>query len=139
MWRKIFYSGRVDTPLHLKIDMWRTEKQRIGAKPLLQLSSLKHLFIPKQQLLKQLDPSNDRDVEELRILMKEQLTAYVSLAKAEDDSFREMTLDQLLDINDSFLYLEAREKDWSVIDMACTCKRSYKWAACCHSALVGLI
>ena len=49
---EIFYSGRVDTPLHLKIDIWQTEKQRIGAKPLLQLSSLKHLFIPKQQLLK---------------------------------------------------------------------------------------
>jgi hypothetical protein len=143
LWRtivdEIYYTGRADTPVYLKIDMWKKDKQCLGAKPLLQLSSLKHLFILKQQLLKQLDPSHDRDVEELRSLVKKQAAAYARLAKEGDETFREMTLDQLLDVHDSFLYLEARDEDWSVIDIACTCKRCYKWAVCSHTALISLI
>ena len=70
--------------------------------------------------------------------MKEQLVVYCKLLNKTDESYVNLTLDDLLDVNDSFLHIDAREKDWSAIDLACCCKRCYKWTVCSHTTLVGM-
>jgi hypothetical protein len=75
----------------------------------------------------------------LRAEIKTQLEDYVKLCKDDDESFVNIRLDQLLDLKDSFVYLMAREKEWSAVDLACKYKRCYKWTVCAHNTLIGLI
>ena len=57
MTEEIYDMGTHDTPLHLKIDMWRKDKQRHENKLTLKLSQLKCLFMPRQKFLNQIDPN----------------------------------------------------------------------------------
>ena len=34
--------------------------------------------------------------------------------------------------------LEAREKNWSVVEMACTCKTCFQYCVCADTVLVGM-
>ena len=46
MTQEIYDMGTNETPLHVKIDMWRKEKKRSNINPPLQLSQIKCLFMP---------------------------------------------------------------------------------------------
>ena len=74
----------------------------------------------------------------MRLIVEPQADAYGRLTSAADESHRSYDLDTLLDINDSFLHLEARKKDWSAVDMACCCKYCYKNLVCGDTVLVGM-
>ena len=67
--------------------------------------------------------------------MRDQLVVYCKLVNNTDESYVNMTLDDLLDVKDAFLHIDAREKDWSAIDLACFCKRCYKWTVCSYTTL----
>ena len=49
-----------------------------------------------------------------------------------------MTLDQFLDVERSYLLLEAREKNWSAVDICCTCKTCYQYCVCADTVLIGM-
>ena len=63
---------------------------------------------------------------------------FKELCEPTDESFQSMKLDELLDVDDSFVHVYYHGKDWSVVDLACTCKYCYQWAVCAHSALVAM-
>jgi hypothetical protein len=138
MMEEIYFTGGPTTPLHLKIVMWRKEKARLGIKSPLALSNLKCLLIPRQKFLKQYDAADDQPVDELRELVKSQLEFFEELCAPDDQSFRSLKQDQLLDINDSFVHLYYHGKDWSAVDLACTCKHCYQWTVCADNVLVAM-
>jgi hypothetical protein len=67
-----------------------------------------------------------------------QLEFFEELRAPDDRSFRSLKLDQLLDINDSFVHVYYHGKDWSAVDLACTCKHCYQWTVCADNALVAM-
>lgn len=138
MMEDIYSTGPADTPLHLKIVSWRRQQHRAGKKVDMQLSQLKTLYVPRQKLLRQIDPDNSLEVDEVRELLAPQLEVFTRLIMEEDESYRSMSLDELLDVNESYLVLSARAKTWSAVALACSCKTCYKFCVCGDTALLGM-
>ena len=138
MAQMIYEQGDADTPLHLKIGMWHLDCKRQRIPHPLALSKVKCLFMPRQRLLKQVDPDNVLAVSEVRDLIAPQLETYTRLLLPADQSYRSMSLDNLLDVNGSFLHIDARGKEWSAVAIACSCRTCYKYTVCGDSILLGM-
>ena len=134
----IYEQGDVGTPLHLKIRMWHLDCKRRGIPHPFKLSKLKCMFMPRQSLLKQVDPDNALSVSEVRDLIAPQLDTYTRLLVQADESYKSMSLDDLLDVNSSFLHIDARGKEWSAVAIACSCRTCYKYTVCGDSVLLGM-
>ncbi len=138
MAQMIFEQGDADTLLHLKISMWHTDSKRRGIAHPLPLSKVKCFFMPRQRLLKQVDPDNALSVLEVRDLIALQLDTYTRLMLPEDQSYTSLSLDDLLDVDGSFLHIDACGKEWSAVAIACSCRTCYKYSVCGDSVLLGM-
>ena len=140
MTMQIFQQGDAHTPLqvHLKIALWHKDNKSRGVVNPLQLSKIKCLFMPRQRLLKQVDPNNTLSVSEVRDLIAPQLDTYTRLMLKGDQSYMSLSLDDLLDVDESFLHIDARGKEWSAVSIACSCKKCYKYTVCGDSVLLGM-
>ena len=74
----------------------------------------------------------------MRDLIAPQLDTYTRLLLPADQSYMSLSLDNLLDVDGSFLHIDARGKEWSAVAMACSCRTCYKYTVCGDSVLLGM-
>ncbi len=70
MQEEIMECGTLSTPLHLKIAAWYDARKRSGDKLPFALDDLKKVLMPRQALLKKLDPSGSLTVPEVRVALE---------------------------------------------------------------------
>ena len=138
MTQQIYEQGEADTLLHVKIAKWHADNARRGVTYPLALSKVKCLFQPRQRLLKQVDPDNALSVSEVRDLIAQQLDTYTRLTLPADQTYTSLSLDTLLDVDGSFLHIDARGKEWSAVAVACSCRKCYKFTVCGDAVLLGM-
>jgi hypothetical protein len=66
MMEEIIECWQRTLPLHLKIAAWHEDVWRLGQRPRLALGELKTIIVPRQALLKRLDPTGDLLIPTLR-------------------------------------------------------------------------
>jgi hypothetical protein len=60
----------ISTPLYLKITAWRADSKWKGERLPLALDNVKRMFMPRQAVLKKLDPSWSLPVPTVRVLLE---------------------------------------------------------------------
>ena len=75
----VMESGARDAPLHLKILAMHEDFRERGQDLIIQLSDLKLVLMPRQWLLKKLDPDNKLSVAELRAALEDDMIEYKAL------------------------------------------------------------
>jgi hypothetical protein len=138
MQEDIYQKGIASTPLHLRIALWHNDNDRRGIKVKMELSNIKCLYVPSQKLLKELDPDNLIPAIELWQDVNERADAFEQLIDESNRNYESLSLDELLDVNDSFIMIEARPKTWSVVPAACSCAHCFKMCVCAHNVLLGM-
>ena len=141
------YSGISQelTPLHLKIEMWHSDlkerREHCILEEATELAALQksRVIVPRQSLLFELDPTNSKTIQDMRVLISEEAVKYPKLLSEKNKDHRGMGLDDILDLAESFHVLEYKQEGWSVVDWGCSCTGCYKHVHCCHMVLFGMM
>ena len=129
--------GARDTPLHLKILAMHEDTMSAGEQYTIRLADLRLVLMPRQWLLKKLDPDNKLSVDALRAALEDDMIEYKALI-VED------WLDPHYDVKDVMrIYrkfnLITPAPQWGQIPLACTCKVCYANGLCqCTILLASL-
>ena len=76
MMEEIMECGQRTLPLHLKIAAWHEDVRRLGQRPRLALGELKTILVPRQALLKRLDPTGELSVQTFRTQLQPLVRQY---------------------------------------------------------------
>ena len=126
------------TPLHLKIRAWHSNNMRLAVSPgPPRIENCKELLMPRQHLLKTIDPDGTKSVGEV-IARLDPLARQYEQYVINDD------YEQVLDLNDSLTVYESFHHlqyvaSWGKVPYACSCEGSHADAVCEHAALVTSI
>jgi hypothetical protein len=108
-------------PLNIRIGMWYIQLSEKDKVPPISASDCKYVFIPRQKLLKVIDPTGARalaDVlDEVEILVEK----YQAAIAEDDESYKQLSLCELLDIYETFHLVNYRHEGWSAVDLCCGC------------------
>ena len=66
------------------------------------------------------------------------MAEYKLLMKDKNTDYKQMKLQEILDLYAKFHYLEYKSENWSVVDWGCTCVACLRDAVCQHSTLIGM-
>jgi len=133
----IMESGTASTPLHLKIAAWHAEREREGTAMPLELDRLKTIIMPRQALLKELDPTGDLSVPQLRDLLEPLVQEYQDLI-VRDRIQQSMDIKSAMKIYKRF-YLLSRAATWGMVPVSCTCPACFENCVCCHTLLFAAV
>ena len=119
MLQEVMESGARDAPLHLKILAKHEDNMAAGEEFILRLADLRLVLMPRQWLLKKLDPDNKLSVNALRAKLEDDMLEYKALI-VED------WLNPNFDIKDAMrIYLKFNmirpAPTWGQIPLECTC------------------
>jgi hypothetical protein len=120
-------------PLHLKIAAWHEDVRRLGQCPRLALGKLKTILVPRQALLKRLDPTGELSVPSLRTQLQPLVCQYERLV-IQDRVDADTTLKEALKIYNYFHQLN-RAPNWGEIPLSCTCRVCFGNCVCKHTLL----
>jgi hypothetical protein len=76
MMEEVMEYGPHTLPLHLKITSWHDNQMRMGQAQPLVIGELKSILVPRQQLLKKLDPTGELSVQTVRAQLEPLLRQY---------------------------------------------------------------
>jgi hypothetical protein len=118
------------TPLHLKFAEWHDYLKRADDKLRFELADLKTVLMPRQPLLKKLDPSGTRNlpVREMRAKLDPYVRDYLRLI-IQNRVAADMDIKGALQIYKSFHKL-ARQPTWGDVPPGCTCKVCFPDCVC---------
>ncbi len=71
-------------------------------------------------------------------MANERAEAFEQLIDESNRNYESLSLDELLDVNDSFIMIDARPKTWSVVPAACSCAQCFKMCVCADNVLLGM-
>lgn len=135
----IMGSGEEAAPIHLKIRAWHGDMELAEDSTSLKLSDIKTLLMPRQHILKRFDPFGTKSVEEVTELLYdayEGYLLYVIKAEAPPD---EMSIEELMDIYETF-HMLSRATSWGgKVPVSCTCLECIKNCVCCHGVLMASV
>ncbi len=124
-------------PLHIRIGMWHTQLAEKGeAIPILD-SDCKYVFMPRQKLLKAIDPTGTRLLDDVRDEIADMAEKFQAVISEDDRMYTEMTLCDMLDIYEFFYVLNYREPQRSAVDICCGCATCLQWTVCGHNTLLA--
>ena len=135
---EMFECGDTETQLHHRISSWHEQYDITTASRTFTEDALSKLIMPSQRLLDDLDPTNSRDIDEVRQEVWGIMSDYRKLLKSKNHDHEGMTLPEILDLNFKFHHINYKCEDWSVVDWACNCVTSLSHCICPHTALVGM-
>jgi hypothetical protein len=118
------------TPLHLKIEAWHKANPERGS---LTLDRFKTIMIPRQHILKTLDPEHTRPVAELRKALSPMKDEYLDVV-IDNEHDPAMELEQVLDVYETFHHL-TRDASWGKIPLPCSCVTCHAHCVCKHGTL----
>ena len=131
-------SGESNTPLHLKIRRWHDSKEEGDlAYDDLDIIRLKSVLVPRQHVLKAIDPDGSKSAEQLRdeILLLAKDYQNIVIRRAIPDT---MEVAEVLRIYADF-YLVSPAPGWGEIPLSCSCPDSHKNCACEHTVLLASV
>ncbi len=105
--------------LHLKIAAWHEDILRLGQCPRLALGDLKTILVPRQALLRRLDPTGELSVPTLRTELQPLVRQYKRLV-IQDRVDADTDLRDVLKIYNYF-HQQNHAPDWGEIPLSCTC------------------
>jgi hypothetical protein len=119
--------------LHLKIAAWHDDLRRPGQAPYFDLSELKTILVPRQALLKRLDPTGELSVLTVRTQLEPLVRQYENLVIQDrvDDGTH---LRDALKIYNYFHQLN-HATEWGEIALSCTCLFCFGKCVCKHTLL----
>jgi hypothetical protein len=126
------------TPLHLKIRAWHTNNKRLGVTPgPPRIENCRELLMPRQHLLKTIDPDGNMPVGEV-------IARLDPLARQYEQCVINNDYEQVLDLHDSLTVYESFHHlqyvaSWGPVPYSCSCEGSHADAVCEHAALVTAI
>ena len=133
----VMESGARDAPLHLKILAMHEDFREAGQDLIIQLSDLKLVLMPRQWLLKKLDPDNKLTVTQLRAALEDDMIEYKALI-VEDWLDPNLDVKDVMRIYRKFNLITPSPK-WGRIPLSCTCKVCYPNCVCqCTILLASL-
>jgi hypothetical protein len=118
MMEEIMECGPRTLALNLKIAAWHEDMRRLGQSPSLALGDLKTIPVPRQALLKRLDPTGELSVPTVRTQLQPLVRQYERLViqdRVDDDT----DLRDALKIYNYFHQLN-RTPEWGEIALSCT-------------------
>ena len=137
MLAEVMESGAPKAPLHLKILAKHEDNKAKGEEFILQLSDLRLVLMPRQWLLKKLDPDNKLSVDALRAALEDDMIEYKALI-VEDWLDPHYDVKDVMRIYRKFNLITPAPK-WGQTPLACTCKVCYANAVCqCTILLASL-
>jgi hypothetical protein len=126
------------TPLHLKIRAWHKNNERMGLSPgPPRIDNCKELLMPRQHLLKTIDPDGTKSVDEV-IAHLDPLARQYEMYVINNDYEQVLDLNDSLTVYESFHYLQY-VASWGQVPYACSCEGSHADAVCEHAALYTAI
>ena len=126
--------------LHIKIQTWHENNRIDGIKVgFPQMEDMHVLLMPRQHVLKRIDPTNSKSVEEVRSELRDLSRQYVAVV-INDKRPADMTVSNALDLYETFHHLE-RKADWAMlpIPLSCSCATNHKDCCCKHGGLVASV
>ena len=117
--------------------MWHTQLSEKDEVPPISASDCKFVFIPRQKLLKAIDPTGARALADVRDEVEILVEKYQAII-AEDESYKRLSLCKLLDIYEIFRLVNYRHEGWSAVDLCCGCPTCLQWTVCGHSTLYAM-
>jgi hypothetical protein len=133
MMEEIMECGQRKLALHLKIAAWHEDIRRMGQCQRLALGNLKTILVPRQALLKRLDPTGELSVPTLRTQLQPLVRKYERLV-IQDRVDADNDLRDALKIYNYFHQLN-RAPDWGAIPLSCTCRVCFGNCVCKHTLL----
>jgi hypothetical protein len=101
------------------------------------MEDIKTLLIPRQHVLKRINPSNSLPVEDVRRELRSLKAQYVNIG-VNGNHPEEMGVSEALDLNETFHHLE-RKDSWGAVPWSCTCVNSHKHCVCKHAGLISSV
>ena len=130
-------SGAPKAPLHLKIVAMHEDFHEKGQDLIIRLSDLKLVLMPRQWLLKKLDPDNKLSVDALRAALEDDMIEYKALI-VEDWLDPHYDVKDVMRIYRKFNLITPAPK-WGRAPLACTCKVCFPNCMCqCTLLLASL-
>ena len=134
---EVMKCGARDTPLHLKILAMHEDTISAGEQYTIRLADLRLVLMPRQWLLKKLDPDNKLSVDALRAALEDDMIEYKALI-VEDWLDPHYDVKDVMRIYRKFNLITPAPK-WGQIPLACTCKVCYANGLCqCTILLASL-
>ncbi len=131
--------GDAKTPLHLKLLMYHEERERQGRAMDIHLSDVKTVLMPRQHVLKALDPNGTATAEELRAKIVPLARIYHAVV-LKDQLPADKGVEEALGIYRNF-HMLVYTPDWSENDIpvACSCKTCHGHCICTRTLLYGAV
>ena len=130
--------GETIAPLHIKIEAWHQDNLTNGIKvgyP--HMEDIKSVLMPRQHILKTIDPVYSRSVEEVRAELRASKEAYVDLV-LNNRHPADVRITACLDIYETFHHME-RKATWGAVPWPCSCTASHTDCGCKHGALLTAV
>ena len=133
----IIGCGSDDLALHLKIEAWHEQITAADKTPAFRIGLIRTILMPRQPILKRLDPNNTRSVHDVREDLRIFACKYMSVVM-NNKKKASHTIDGVMEIYEMF-HLLSRAAKWSPVPMNCTCCCCNKNCLCGHLLLFGSI
>ena len=128
MMEQVMESGRPRAPLHLKVLAYHHDLAEQGEAPPLELLDLKTVLMPRQWLLKKLDPAGTLSVPALRMILEPHVHEYADVVlRARGPPG--LTVKTALNIYKKFHFM-SWQPDWGDIPFSCSCKVCFANCVC---------
>ena len=136
---QVMEQGDDDTPLHLKLVLFHEECERNDMPVGMKIADMKKVLMPKQRVLKHLDPDGTQTVEQLRTKLAPLARLYIRVV-LQDNIPAGTTLEEALGVYRNFHLLTYRA-DWeeNEVPVACSCKTSFNHCICGDSLLYAAV
>jgi hypothetical protein len=137
MLQEVMESAARDAPLHLKILAMHEDTISAGEQYTIRLADLRLVLMPRQWLLKKLDPDNKLSVDALRAALEDDMIEYKALI-VEDWLDPHYDVKDVMRIYRKFNLITPAPK-WGRVPLACTCKVCFPNCMCqCTLLLASL-
>jgi hypothetical protein len=133
MLENIMECGTSTTPLHLKVKAWHVQNKRDGVPVPFTLDRLKTVLMPRQALLRKLDPEGDLSVPRLKTLLEPYQREYHDLI-VRDRVPGDMDVKAALNIYKNF-HILCRQPSWGDVPLSCDCEVCFGNCVCAHTLL----
>ncbi len=128
MLEEIMECGNPATHLHLQISAWHDDRKATDDKLPFGLDNVKTVLIPRQALLKKLDPLGTFSVPGVRCKIAPYVIQYQTLV-FQDRPAADMDIERVLQIYKYFPHL-TRQPTWGDVPIGCTCKVCFSNCVC---------
>jgi hypothetical protein len=135
---RVLDAGFEDAALHLRLVAWHEDNVSSGEPtPTMKIESIKVLLMPRQHVLRRLDPDGDKPVDDVRRQLYDLADKYMSMVM-HGVIPPDAEVHSVLDVYENF-HMLTRAASWKPVPVSCTCEHSSKFCICAHTVLFGMV